>query len=143
VSARRIVLFELERHVMRCRRREEPAALMLARVPARGRTTCHRLACCYRLTDSVAVARVGRHCELVALFDGDDGRHQDVLEERLHRAAGVEPAVAWARFPDDGVTLDALLLVARVQLRDAVDAASGLPRPAALAASGSGAVDGK
>jgi hypothetical protein len=142
VSARRIVLFELERHVMRCRRREEPAALMLARVPARGRTTCHRLACCYRLTDSVAVARVGRHCELVALFDDDDARHRDVLEERLHRAAGVEPAVAWARFPDDGVTLDALLLVARVQLRGALDGTNGL-RPAALAASGSGAGDGK
>jgi len=134
VSMRRLPLLNLERHVMRCRRREEPAALMLARVPARGRATCHRLACCYRLTDSVAVARVGRHCELVALFDDDDALHSEILERRLRAAAGVEPAVAWARFPDDGVTLDALLLVARMRLRGAVQQTSPLARPAALAA---------
>jgi hypothetical protein len=144
MSLRRPQLLELERHVMRCRRREEAAALMLAAVPVRGRTTSHRLACCYRMTDSVAVARVGRHCELVALFDDDDGLDRGVLETRLHAAAGVEPAVAWARFPDDGVTLDALLLVARLRLRGTVDEAGPLARPAALAAaSGPAAVDGK
>jgi hypothetical protein len=117
---------------------------MLARVPAHGRATCHRLACCYRLTDSVAVARVGRHCEVVALFDHDDGLDREVLERRLHAAAGVEPAAAWARFPDDGVTLDALLVVARMRLRGATDQASALARPAALAvASDPAAGEGK
>jgi hypothetical protein len=143
VSDRRFPLLELERHVMRCRRREEPAALMLALVPAGGRATCHRLARCYRLTDSVAVARVNRHCELVALFDEDDALHREVLEERLHRAAGVQSSVVWARFPDDGVTLEALLLVARMRLRGTVDSTSPSARPAALATSGSGAVEGK
>ena len=143
MSLRRPPALELERHVMRCRRREEPAALLLARVPARSRTMSHRLACCYRLTDSVAVARIGRHCELVALFD-DDGIDRGVLERRLQAAAGVEPAVAWARFPDDGVTLEALLLVARVRLRGTLDEAGPLTRPAALAAASSpAAVDGK
>jgi hypothetical protein len=130
-------LFELERHVMRCRRREESAFLMLARVRVRGRSTSHRLAHCYRLTDSVAVARVGRHCEVVALFD-DDGLDRATLEARLHAAAGVQPLVAWARFPDDGVTLEALLLAARLELRSLNDGAawpaagSVIPTPAAL-----------
>jgi hypothetical protein len=110
---------------------------MLARVPVRGRSTSHRLARCYRLTDSVAVARVGRHCEVVALFD-DDGLDRATLEARLHAAAGVEPLVAWARFPDDGVTLEALLLAARLELRSLNDGAawpaagSVIATPAAL-----------
>jgi hypothetical protein len=116
---------------------------MLARLPARDRATCHRLARCYRLTDSVAVARAGRHCDLVALFD-DDGLNREVLEMRLRSAAAMEPAVAWARFPDDGVTLEALLVKARVRLRALVEEAGPLGRPAALAtASGAAGVDGE
>jgi hypothetical protein len=143
MSLRHLPLLELERHMMRCRRREEPAALMLAHVPARSRSTSHRLACCFRLTDSVAVARVGRHCELVALFDDDD-LDRAALQQRLRGAADVEPAVAWARFPDDGVTLEALLLVARVRLRELSHQIAATAGPAALAAvSTPAAVDGK
>jgi hypothetical protein len=116
MNRRRGPLLELERHVMRCRRREEPALLMLAHIPCASRSTGHRLACCYRVTDSVLVARVGRHHELVALFD-DDGLDRSALEQRMRAAAGVEPTVSWARFPDDGVTLDALVAAARMQLR--------------------------
>ena len=137
----RPALFELERHVMRCRRREEPASLMLARVPVGGRSTSHRLAHCYRLTDSVAVARVGRHCEVVALFDHDDGLERAALEARLHAAAGVEPIVAWVRFPDDGVTLEALLLAARLQLRSQ-NGGAGWPAQGSVIAT-TAAVDGK
>ena len=115
MNRRRGPLFELELHVMRCRRREEPASLMLAHVPGGSRSTGHRLACCYRVTDSVAVARAGRHHELVAVFD-DDGLDREALERRIRVAAGVEPTVAWARFPDDGVTLDGLILAARIAL---------------------------
>jgi hypothetical protein len=139
VNGRRWAWFELERHVMRCRRREEPALLMLARVPARNRATSQRLATCYRLTDSVAVARVGRHCEVVALFD-DDGLDRATLEARLHAAAGVEPVVAWARFPDDGVTLESLLLAARMELRNLNGGAAWPARQSVLATP---AVDGK
>ena len=144
MSERRHPLLELERHVMRCRRREEAGALMLADVPARDRATCHRLACCYRLTDSVAVARVGRHCEVVALFDDDGGLDREVLELRLRRAARVKPAVAWARFPDDGVTLEALLLAVRPRLRRALGSPTTSAKPAALpTASHSAAMEGK
>jgi hypothetical protein len=140
VNHRHSALFELERHVMRCRRRDEPAYLMLARVPVRSRATSVRLACCYRLTDSVAVARVGRHCEVVALFD-DDGLDRAALEARLHAAAGVEPVVAWARFPDHGVTLEALLLAARMELRSLNGGAAWPARGSVIATPA--AVDGK
>jgi hypothetical protein len=140
MSRRRAPLLELERHVARCRRRQEPAALMLARVPAQSRATGHRLACCYRLTDSVTLARVGREYELVALFD-DDGFDRTALERRMSAVAGVEPAVVWARFPDDGVTLEALLLAARAQMRNLNDRAVAMAGRTVLAASG--AMDGK
>ena len=140
MNRRHSPLLELERHVMRCRRRDEPAVLMLAHIPGGSRSTGHRLACCYRLTDSVMVARVGRHHELVALFD-DDGLDRAALERRIRTAARVEPAIAWARFPDDGVTLDALIRAARMELRgvggDAMSRANG----SVLITSG--AVDGK
>jgi hypothetical protein len=137
---RRAPLLELERHVARCRRSEAPAALMLAHVPCRSRATRHRLACCYRLTDSVTLARVGRHYELIALFD-DDGSDRTALERRMAAVAGVEPAVVWARFPDDGVTVEALLAAARAQMLNLNGGKKAMARRSVLAASAAG--DGK
>jgi hypothetical protein len=143
MSWRHAPIHELERHVMRCRRKEEPALLMLAHVPGRGPATGHRLAHCFRATDSVTLVRVGRRYELTALFD-DDGFDRVVLERRLRSAAGTEPAVAWARFPDDGVTLGALLLAARTELSRLSGGAAAVAMPATLAtASTPAAVDGK
>jgi hypothetical protein len=139
VSWRRSAMQDLERHVMRCRRRGESAWLMLALVPGRSRSKGHHLACCYRMSDSVAVARVGRHYRLIALFD-DDELDRSVLERRLHGATGANPSVAWARFPDDGVTLEALLHAARAELRSELRATVA---PSLAAASTSAAVDGK
>lgn len=136
---RRALMQDLERHVMRCRRKEESAWLMLALVPGRSRSTGHHLASCYRMSDSVAVTRVGRHYRLIALFD-EDGLDRSVLERRLHSAAGADPSVGWARFPDEGLTLEALLHAAQANLRSERRATM----PTALAtASAPAALDGK
>jgi hypothetical protein len=107
---------ELERHIMRCRRRQEPAAVLVLRVAAASRIAPERLRASFRLTDSVAISRTRYGYELVGVFD-EDSLDRDALEWRLRTAlGGIATCVAWARFPDDGVTLDMLVGDARAAL---------------------------
>jgi hypothetical protein len=106
----------LERHLMRCRRREEPASVLVARLDRRSRPAEGDVLACFRLTDSVAVRRIGQRLELLGVFD-DDRLDRSGVERRLRATAsraGVE--LAWARFPEDGVTLEVLLDAARAAL---------------------------
>jgi hypothetical protein len=121
-----------ELHLARCRRRREPAWVLVARIDARDGVSCSELAAHLRVTDSVTLRRVRHGYELEGVFD----HHELVrggLEQRLRR---VLPAASvhfgWARFPDDGLTLAVLL----ERARDAVPAErpleAALPeRPAA------------
>jgi hypothetical protein len=112
-TGRRVAIDELERHLMRCRRREEAADVLTAEVVDAGDATRARLAGCFRLTDSVDVRRARRAVELTAVFDAD-GLDRDALERRLLVVAGDHDVrLGWARFPDDGLTLQALREVAR------------------------------
>ena len=63
--------YELERHIMRCRRREEPASVLVARLPARVRISPERVLACFRLTDSVSIARIRDGYEIAGVFDED------------------------------------------------------------------------
>jgi hypothetical protein len=109
----RAAIGELDRHLARCRRREEPADVLVATIPGAGERTRQGLQACLRLTDSVEVRRARHGLELVAVFDGED-LDRDALERRLLVAAGGQDVrLGWARFPDDGLTLDALLEAAR------------------------------
>jgi len=111
-----LVADELERHIMRCRRRQEPAAVLVLRVVASGRIGPERLRACFRLTDSVAITRTRYGYELTGVFD-EDCLDRDALEWRLRAALdGMATCVSWARFPDDGVTLETLLEDARAAL---------------------------
>jgi hypothetical protein len=111
-----LVADELERHIMRCRRRQEPAAVLVVRFVAPGRISPQRLRACFRLTDSVAVTRTRYGYELVGVFD-EDGLDRNALEWRLRCALDAPTTcVSWARFPDDGVTLETLLDDARAAL---------------------------
>ena len=104
---------ELERHIMRCRRRGEPASVLVARLPARSRIDPERVRDCFRLTDSVSVARVRDGYEIAGVFD-EDGFERAGLERRLRAALdGIDARIGWMRFPDDGVTLEVLLESAR------------------------------
>jgi hypothetical protein len=111
-----LVADELERHIMRCRRRQEPASVLVARFVAPGRIATRRVLSCFRLTDSVTIARTRDGWEVAGVFD-QDGFDRGGLERRLRAALdGTTPGVGWARFPEDGVTLELLLEGARAAL---------------------------
>lgn len=100
----------LQRHMAWCRRREEPAHLLVAHF---GAPAEHVLGA-FRLTDSVSLGRRGTRAELHALVDDKDFNRR-ALEQRLRRE---DPTVTfgWAEFPRDGVALDVLLEHARAEL---------------------------
>jgi hypothetical protein len=102
-------LDECERHLMRCRRRGEPATVLVVRVQARRGIRPERLLRCFRLTDSVAVRRTRHGYEVQGVFD-DAGLACEGLERRVRELTGpAEVSIGWARFPDDGVTLPVLV----------------------------------
>jgi len=105
-----------QRDIMRCRRREETASVLVARLSRDGRLAPGDLVACFRLTDSVAAGRRGGSIELVAVFD-DHRLERDGLERRLLAAArGARVELEWLRFPEDGVTLEALVARGRAAL---------------------------
>jgi hypothetical protein len=109
-------LDELERHMARCRRRAQRAWVFVARVAAPRQLDPAKLLDCFRLTDSVSVARLPEGLEVAAVFD-DDGLDRESVERRLRAVtAPVETRIAWRRFPDDGLTLQVLLDRARAAL---------------------------
>jgi hypothetical protein len=120
---------ELELHLMRCRRRNESACVMVAHVE-RG-TRPYELLAHLRLTDSARIVTTLHGDELACVLDAD-GLDQGGLEARLKAAMpGREIRFGWSRFPEDGAALDVLLHEAR----------AGLPRPAdRLSAGSAGAV---
>lgn len=123
---------ELERHLMRCRRRGEPASVLVARLSSPARLAPAELAGCFRLTDSVAVTRAPRGYELSGVFD-DNSLDRDALERRLRAATGSMSAqLAWTRFPDDGVTLRVLIDRARAALPASSGGDPSLIVPAAV-----------
>jgi hypothetical protein len=101
-------LEDLERHLMRSRRREEEAVVLVARMYRR-RGSSEDLLSSFRLTDSIAVRRFHCGVELVGIFDRN--RFDPAAVERRLRAmaGGAQLHVAWAVFPQDGVTLQVLL----------------------------------
>jgi hypothetical protein len=107
---------DLQRDIMRCRRREETASVLVARLSRDARLGPGEIVACFRLTDSVAASRRGGSIELVAVFD-DHGLEREGLERRLLAAArGARVELEWLRFPDDGVTLETLVARGRAAL---------------------------
>jgi hypothetical protein len=107
---------DLQREIMRCRRRQSSASVLVARLDADHRLAPRELLDWFRLTDSVTVARIGRALEVIGVFD-DEGLEREGLQRRLLGAfRGMRVTLAWAGFPDDGVTLEALVDRARSEL---------------------------
>jgi hypothetical protein len=100
---------DLDRHLMRARRRQEPVEVMSARLRRADRGTPARLLSCFRLTDSVSVRATRGGLALIALFDAADFERAGV-EQRLRSIAGPDLDIRWARFPEDGLTLPAVLM---------------------------------
>lgn len=113
----------LRRHLAICRRREERALVLVASAPGRRPSMTSEL----RISDStVAVARRG-DSTLVAVLDGRE-LSRERITERLRETHGQELKVGWATFPDDGLTLDALVEIASARAGRTAGAGS---RPAA------------
>jgi hypothetical protein len=113
---------------MRCRRREEPAWVMVARVSGGARVA--DLLGHLRLTDSARVEANVHGKELACVLDAA-GLDRQALERRLREGLpDAEVRFGWSHFPGDGAGLDVLLHRAR----------AGLPRPSRLATRRAGAV---
>jgi hypothetical protein len=98
-----------QRQLMRLRRREEPAQLLVVRLPRMSSRNAAKVAGALRLTDGVSVERGAGSVRIVAVLDGED-IPRDVVEQRLEELAGGAPPVfGWASFPEDGITLESLV----------------------------------
>jgi hypothetical protein len=118
VSRRRYcAIGDPQRDIMRCRRREETASVLVARLSGHRRLGPSEIVGFFRLTDSVAAGRLAGGIELVGVFD-DHRLEREGLERRFLAAArGARVELEWLRFPDDGVTLEALVARGRAALR--------------------------
>jgi hypothetical protein len=97
---------DLERHLAWFRRRAEAGELLVVRVPAGMDAGGVRTA--FRITDSVAVGGAADDRVVYAVLDSNGLERQGVVE-RLERLAGEHLDFAWARFPEDAVTLGGLV----------------------------------
>lgn len=107
-------LDELDRLLERCRRSGEPATALLLQVEADA-TALRNLLRSTRVTDSLVVRGSRSRREVYGLFAGG-GPIRGKVETRFVEALDREAAFGWASYPDDGLTLDALLDHARASL---------------------------
>jgi hypothetical protein len=98
----------LRRHLAICRRREERAYVLVATAPGRPRSMTELL----RISDSAVGERRPGGSVVVAVIDAHEFSRERVTQ-RLLEKHGTQLRVGWSAFPDEGVTLDALVDVAR------------------------------
>jgi hypothetical protein len=119
---------ELELQLMRCRRREERAWVMVARVS--GHACVADLLACLRATDAARLEINVHGKELACVLDAA-GLDCQALERRLREGVPrADVRFGWSHFPEDGAGLDVLLHKAR----------AGFPRPPGLVTRTAGAV---
>jgi len=119
---------ELELQLSRCRRREEAAWVMVARISGRARVA--ELLAQLRLTDAARVDTNVHGKELACVLDAA-GLDRQALERRLQEGLPkADVRFGWSHFPEDGAGLDVLLHKAR----------AGLPRPLGRVTQPAGAV---
>jgi hypothetical protein len=106
---------QLQRVLNWCRRYEEPAALLVARLPGAAPHRGAALLDAFRVSDTVALEPLGAGHELRALLL-DRELDRPAVERRLDELLGEGLAIAWVGFPDDGVTLQTLIETAHRQL---------------------------
>lgn len=105
----------LERCLERCRRRGDPATVLVLDVPSDA-VAVRNLFRTVRVTDSFVVRRFRDRFEVYGLLEECDVARTSI-EARLASALhGVTPRFGWASYPVDGLTLDALLAHARTSL---------------------------
>jgi hypothetical protein len=106
---------DLQRHLDWCRRRQEKAHVLVLRFSLRDVPKPVRLLDSFRTTDSIALHYSHGVCELQAVLD-ETGFSREGVERRIKDGNDGVFRFGWTQFPDDGVTLDSLLAVARADL---------------------------
>lgn len=106
---------DLERHLSWSRRRAERATVLVARLGVHDVEDPVALVESFRITDSVSLRRTPRGYDLHAVLDEKD-LDREAVERRIADLTSAPPSCGWATFPDDGVTLDVLLELARRSL---------------------------
>lgn len=118
---------DLRRDIERCRRTGAPAYVLSATVPEAEGVDARRIRHVFRLTDAVEVAHVdGAYRVSGVISDLEDFRPEG-LRARLELELHEEIAMGWARFPENGMTLELLLERATADERSA---APVVPEPA-------------
>lgn len=115
---------DLQRHLAWCRRREEPAHLLVAPLEGIDELAVRSLLESFRITDSVTLGRSTGGSELYALLDAH-GFMREGLERRLAETFA-DRNFGWATFPEDGVTLQTLIEHSRGSMREAQEQAGQL-----------------
>jgi hypothetical protein len=124
----------LQRHLERARRRSESAHVLVVALAPEVSLTTEALTGAFRLTDSVSLQRNDDGWLITAVLD-DHKLDRAGLERRLAERFPAPVNVGWARFPQDGYTLEGLADVARAATagttrRRASRRAEVLPAPA-------------
>jgi hypothetical protein len=124
-------LYPARVQLARFRRSEEPADLLLVRFPRGrwpGRASAKRAAraalAALRVSDGATVLRSPHGLGLCAVLP-PDVRARTTVENRLRKVCGDELVLGWARFPEEGVSLESLIDAAADRIQDDLP----LPRP--------------
>jgi hypothetical protein len=105
----------LERCLERCRRRGDPATVLVLDVPSDA-VAVRNLFRTVRVTDSFVVRRFRNRFEVYGLLEECDVARPSIEARLASSLHGVTPRFGWASYPVDGLTLDALLAHARTSL---------------------------
>jgi hypothetical protein len=113
-------LYPARMQLARCRRSGQPADILMVELTsiAGGRQTrrcATAVSSVLRVTDGVSMVPSLGGNGMCAVLESD-GRARSAIDQRLRSACGNEIRLAWASSPDDGVTLESLLEVARNRL---------------------------
>jgi hypothetical protein len=105
----------LERCLERCRRRGDPATVLVLEVESDA-VAVRNLFRTVRVTDSFVVRRSRHRFEVYGLLEECDVARSSIEARLASSLHGVVPRFGWASYPVDGLTLDALLEHARTSL---------------------------
>jgi hypothetical protein len=122
---------DMRREIERSRRAETPAAVFVANVADGKGVDAQHIRGTFRLADTVEVVHDAAGFHLRGVVNDLAEFCPFGLGERLELELGTTVETGWARFPDEGMTLEALLERATADLH-ATDAAPTRPETASL-----------
>jgi len=108
-------LGSLEECLERCRRRGDPATVLVLQVPSDA-VAVRNLLRTVRVTDSFVIRRWRDRFEVCGLLEECDVARTDIEARFAASLHGVTPRLGWASYPVDGLTLDVLLEHARTSI---------------------------